>query len=118
MTDRRRSPRQRTFLGAQIAFNKRASSFDCIARNLTPEGARLAFSDTVLLPELFDLTIEQKGLSIQARIVWRSETELGVAFVGAPITAEVVPIGIARRLNDCEREKQTLQRRLADAMGS
>lgn len=115
MNERRRTPRPRSFLGARIAFNHGFSTFDCIARNLTDGGARLAFPNTVLLPELFDLAIPQKGLATQARVVWRGDAELGVRFVAAADEvprANVVPIGLARRLQECERERAALQRQV------
>jgi hypothetical protein len=117
VNDRRRVPRQRSYLGARIAFNHRFSTFDCIARNLTGEGARLAFPNTVLLPEVFDLAIAQKGLETQVRVVWRTASEIGVRFVGTADAASgtnVVPIALARRLQDCERERDALRRRLDD----
>lgn len=115
MTDRRHTPRQRTFLGGKIAFDKRSSTMDCLVRNMTDGGARIVFSDSVLLPEQIELTVPHKGLETRCKIVWRKGTEMGVSFsdtVSSKPTADIVPLSYVRRLAECEKEKAALRQRV------
>jgi len=115
MEERRKTVRQRSYLGGQIAFNNRCSTMDCTVRNMSAGGARVAFPDTVVLPQDLDLAIRQKGLNARARVVWRSATEMGVSFlaVSREAAGEVIPLDLARRLRTLESEKAALKRRVA-----
>jgi PilZ domain len=120
MQERRKTIRNRTFLGGVVAFNKRSSTLDCVVRNFSPEGARIVFDAAVTLPDEFDLEIRQKERAFRARTIWRGETEAGVAFldnVAQPVErAETAPIPLdwARKLRNCESQKADLQRRVAE----
>jgi hypothetical protein len=115
MEERRKTVRQRSYLGGRIAFNNRYSTMDCTVRNISAGGARVAFSDAVVLPQDVDLAINQKGLNARARVVWRSATEMGVSFlaVSHEATGEVIPLDLARRMRDLEAEKAALKQRVA-----
>ncbi|HEV7874102.1 MAG TPA: PilZ domain-containing protein [Enterovirga sp.] len=115
MEERRKTVRQRSYLGGRIAFNNRSSTMDCTVRNMSAGGARVAFSDTVVLPQDVDLAIRQKGLNARARVVWRSATEMGVSFlaVSREAAGEVIPLDLARRMRDLEAEKAALKQRVA-----
>lgn len=121
MQDRRRVARGRSYLGARIAFNGRASVADCLVRDFGPRGAGVAMSNTVMLPDIVDFEIACRGLSTRARVVWRTQDRLGLAFVepgGAGTgSAAVVSIATARRLRDLEAENAALRRRVADLAG-
>ena len=113
MQERRRTIRTRSYLGGQIAFNRRSSALDCLVRNVSANGARIVFSNSVTLPAEFDLHIRHQEQSFRARIVWRRESELGVAFLGGQPASNVVPLDLARRVRDLEADKAALQRRVA-----
>jgi hypothetical protein len=115
MEERRKTVRQRSYLGGRIAFNNRYSTMDCTVRNMSAGGARVAFSDAVVLPQDVDLAINQRGLNARARVVWRSATEMGVSFlaVSREATGEVIPLDLARRMRDLEAEKAALKQRVA-----
>jgi len=83
MNERRRTPRGRTYLGTQVAFNRRASTLDCLMRNLSDDGAKLVFSGPASIPGEFDLLIHREGHSRRARVVWRQESEAGVEFLSS-----------------------------------
>lgn len=118
MQDRRRAARGRSYLGARIAFNGRASVADCLVRDFGPRGAGVAMSETVMLPDLVDFEIACRGLSTRARVVWRTQDRLGLAFVAsAGADAGVVSIATARRIRDLEAENAVLRRRVADLAG-
>ena len=90
MTERRRTVRNRTFLGGVVAFNKGRSAIDCLVRNFSTDGAKVVFADTVLVPDAFDLAVARKERTFRARMVWRLENEVGVAFAD-PGTAAARP---------------------------
>ena len=81
MIERRKSTRSRTFFAGTIAFNKRKSTMDCHVRNVSAGGAKVAFTNTAVIPDQFDLTIARKDRSFSARMVWRGVNEAGVVFV-------------------------------------
>jgi hypothetical protein len=110
MKDRRQSYRSRTFLGGLIVFNQRTSTLACDVRDLSADGARIAISNTALLPDLFDLTITRKPMSVRARTVWRGIVTAGIVFVQE---ADVVPLDLARKLKRCEDENKALRQRVA-----
>ena len=114
MRDRRRTERIRTYLGGKIVFNQRSSVMDCLVRNLSGEGAKLVFSNTVTVPQEFDLSIPKQERTYRVRMIWRQADEAGVAICGtraAPVPAPV-PLDLVRKLKNCEAEKAALERRV------
>ena len=80
MIERRSIVRHKTFIKGRIYFNKRRSSMDCIVRDVTDNGSRLEFSDSVTLPETFELYMPNKDEYFQARIEWRKGNNIGVSW--------------------------------------
>ena len=117
MQDRRREARRRSYLGARIAFNGRASVADCLVRNLGPRGAGVAMSETVMLPEIVEFEIDCRGFATRARVAWRAPERLGLVFLDAGAEAGVVSLANARRLKALEAENAALRRRVADLAG-
>ena len=120
----RTTERKRTMLGTQIIFNNRNSTMDCQVRNISPTGARLALSDTVALPEEFDLHVPQKGRTYRARLRWRDKDSIGVELVAdqAPVQAPAqaprqAQADLARRVAELETENATLRLRVIELMG-
>jgi hypothetical protein len=112
MRDRRKTARTLSYLGGQIAFNQRSSVMDCLVRNFSPEGAKLVFSNTVTVPQEFDLSIPKQDRTVRVRMVWRRADEAGVAICGAQSRPAPVPLDLARRLKACEAERAALERRV------
>jgi hypothetical protein len=83
----RSAERIRSFLRAQIIFNNRMSTIDCIIKNISATGARIALNDTLAVPTEFDLHIPQKGRGYHARLVWRDRESIGVEFTDAQTAA-------------------------------
>lgn len=121
MTDdehKRISPRVRTFLKGRVIFNNRMSTIDCVVRNISSTGAKLQLTETVTLPDLFELFIPQKGETVRAKLRWRRGEEAGVSFVtasGEPVQAE--PQDVHERLRELERENARLRQLLAEMQG-
>lgn len=113
MTERRRSPRLRTFLGGHIRFNRNNSTLDCMVRNLSDHGALLQLSDTVALPHAFDLEIPHRERCYPARVQWRDGQRIGIAFEQQTSdTSDVVPLDVARRLKQSEQDNARLKSRI------
>jgi hypothetical protein len=113
MQQRRQCVRMRTFLGAQIAFNARQSVMDCLIRDYSDDGARIAFPHSVTLPDEFDLYVRHKQNGFRARTIWRTGDEIGVRFVSRWSNGPI-PLELARRVRKLEAENAALRRRIAD----
>lgn len=116
MSERRRSTRQKSFLRGCIYFNNRRSAFDCLIRDISDEGARLIFSDTVSIPDVLDLYIPQKEQTLRAHVEWRQGQEVGVAFAQAGrAPASPLPSDVAElrdRVHKLETEIASLRKML------
>jgi len=113
-TEQRISVRKRTFLKGRIVFNNGSSSMDCLVRDLSEEGARLELSETMTLPEVFDLYIAQKDATFRATLCWRRHESIGVTFAAsAKAPPEPAPDGsralLLRRIADLEAENAALR---------
>jgi hypothetical protein len=111
MGERRRSARQKSFLRGCVYFNKRRNAFDCLIRDLSGEGARIVFSETVNVPDLVELYIPQKEQTVRARVQWRRGDEIGLAFPDALRAADGSSEGeLAIRVAQLETEIASLRR--------
>ena len=109
--DPRKALRKRSYLRGAINFNKACNTFDCVVRDISPEGARLDLSGAVSLPDIFDLYIPQKERTLCANIAWRNGEEVGVAFVQPSAVARPAVIGgLAQRVIQLEAELGSLKR--------
>ena len=91
MVERRRSVRQKSFLKGRVYFNKGRELADCLVRDLTHQGARIIFSDSINIPALIDLHIPQKDYTVRARVIWRQGVEIGLAFPDANLVPSAPP---------------------------
>ena len=73
------SHRKRTFIGAKIVLNGGASVFDCIVRDLSDGGARLALDGALAVPGEFRLSLSD-GRAFDCSVRWRRLNLLGVSF--------------------------------------
>ena len=112
-TERRRNSRLRTLLGGRVCFNRRQSTLDCLVRNMSDDGALLVLSDAVALPAAFELEIQQRQRSYNARVRWRHGEHVGIAFEAqAAGSGDIVPLDMARRLKHCEQDNARLKSRI------
>lgn len=123
-SEHRNEIRQRVFLKGRILFNNGASSMDCLVRDLSASGARLALSESTTLPEVFDLYIPQKDRTFRSTLRWRRSDGVGVTFEepakAAPAAAPADPAAtdasltlLLRRVSELEAENAALRRLLA-----
>jgi hypothetical protein len=100
-------------LQGRICFSNGRTSFDCLIRDITQLGARILFSDVVNLPDKVDLYIPQKNQTIRARVIWRHNDEIGLAFFEtADEHKRLTPSELAKRVVQLESEVRTLKRML------
>ena len=95
--------RQKSFLRGCVYFNKRRSALDCLIRDISSEGARIIFSDTVNVPDVVELYIPQKEQTVRAHVQWRHGDEIGLAFPDAMRAADGTSDGeLAERVAQLE----------------
>jgi hypothetical protein len=113
--EQRALERIRSFLRAQIIYNNRMNTVDCIVKNYTASGAKIALSDTLAVPAEFELYIPTKQRSHQARLIWRDKDSIGVIFAVAPAgktVAEPAVESAAGRLRELEAQNAELKMRI------
>ena len=92
----RAAARRRMLKAGMVCFNERHSTLPCAVRDLSDEGARLRLSGSIDAPDTFELFIELDGVWVDCEVVWRSNDEIGVAF-------------ISPKRQEAPRRKQVLQ---------
>jgi hypothetical protein len=81
MPERRRVRRTSVYKCAKISMH--GSLRDCVVRDISSLGARLALVSTSSIPERFSLTFDAAHTMRGCRVAWRSATEVGVEFCEA-----------------------------------
>jgi hypothetical protein len=76
--------RKRVLKGAVAASNDRRLTIPCTLKDISDTGARLKVSTSVTVPDTFELIIDIDGLEADCQVIWRSNSEIGVKFIGAP----------------------------------
>jgi hypothetical protein len=89
MEERRRLQRTKVLRSVKIILDH-SPMVSCILHNLTSEGACLSVANTDCLPDNFELTFERGRTRRQCRVMWRTQTRLGVSFQTWPETAPSV----------------------------
>lgn len=79
MTDKRRSPRQKTYKIARIGSNGRAS-LTCLVHNLSDTGACLCMPAATGVPDQFNLVFDTGEPARVCQVIWRRNRKVGVAF--------------------------------------
>lgn len=114
MGERRGSIRQKSFLRGCVYFNKRRGALDCLIRDISEQGARIIFSETVNVPDYVELYIPQKERTVRAHVQWRHGDEIGLAFPDAVRAADggTDTTQLAQRVAALEAEIASLRRGL------
>ena len=82
--ERRAHPRHRVLKRVKAVFNTNRSVVDCLMRDLSQGGARLACEQASLLPDEFVLVFTSEREMRDVRVAWRRFNELGVQFLSPP----------------------------------
>jgi hypothetical protein len=80
MGERRKSRRSKSFLRGFVYVSRKRGALACLIRDLSEKGARIIFSDQVTLPDVVELYIPQREQTLRARVSWRKNDEIGLAF--------------------------------------
>jgi len=110
MNERRRSARLRSYLGGRISYGNGCCVTECLVRNYSEDGALLDLTNTEAMPSEFQVDVPCKDVQVQARMIWRTERRMGIAF--AEPEHVVLPLGLARRMRTLEQTNDDLRRRL------
>lgn len=78
---RRAEVREATYRFARIVVGRQAI-LQCIVKDMSSSGARVALEGATELPDEVILVIDQCGRRFRARVAWRAETEAGLCFTG------------------------------------
>jgi PilZ domain len=115
MGERRQQGRRKSFLRGLVYYDNKHGALNCLVRDLSDDGARIIFSENVTLPEMFDLHILQKNVTLRARVTWRRGDEIGLGFGAAkeqPVPENLDPVALAKRVNELEAEIVSLRKML------
>ena len=106
MSDKRTTPRLRSFLKGRVLFNGGQNSLDCLIRDISSTGARLEVSANVTLPDRFDLYLPHRDETCRVHAQWRRGSQLGIAFdhVESAPSAPPQPQDVASRVQQLEAE--------------
>jgi uncharacterized small protein (DUF1192 family) len=116
MKELRQYRRAKSFLRGLIYDCRKRGAMDCMIRDLSEDGARIALSQAVALPEVIELDIPQRELRRRARVVWRRNDEVGLCFSQvdrAPDLAAMTAEDITARIGMLEAEIALLRARLS-----
>jgi hypothetical protein len=91
MGERRNSRRSKSFLQGFVYVSRKRGALACLIRDMSDKGARIIFSDTVTLPDLVELYIPQREQTLRARVQWRRNDEIGLAFIEAERELDATP---------------------------
>lgn len=111
MAERRNSRRSKAFLQGFVYVSRKRGALACLVRDLTDKGARIVFSDTITLPDMLELYIPHHEQTLRARVTWRKNDEIGLAFVVEERPAEAGPSAteVAHRVAMLEAEITSLR---------
>jgi uncharacterized small protein (DUF1192 family) len=91
MGERRIARRSKSFLQGFVYVSRKRGALACLIRDLSDKGARIIFSDTVTLPDMVELYIPQREQTLRAKVQWRRNDEIGLAFIAAERELDATP---------------------------
>lgn len=81
MLDRRQTPRLKSLKGARLTFNPHWPTIDCVARNISRDGACIEMDGDYNTSLQFELKFPQENEARTCRQIWRQGNRIGVAYV-------------------------------------
>ena len=113
MLDRRKEQRRRVYFGGRIIADTRDQVADCIVRDRSAHGAKLALHQAAFLPDEFALQVPRQQSEIRVKTRWRRLGEVGVELASVRVSNALEGQAVAARLRRLEIKSSTLRRRLA-----
>ncbi|MBI2719137.1 MAG: PilZ domain-containing protein [Rhizobiales bacterium] len=80
--DKRSARRMRVLKDGKIVTMNNRSVIDCAVRDLSETGARLRCQDQAAVPNEFRLLLPHDKTIRDAKVVWRRDDHVGIAFTG------------------------------------
>jgi|EndMetStandDraft_5_1072996.scaffolds.fasta_scaffold00429_4 PAS domain-containing protein len=80
MSERRKTPRNRSLKGGKILFNDKRSVITCTVRNLSTVGANLHVRSALGVPAFFELMLDGDTQARSCQVVWKAPNRIGVEF--------------------------------------
>ena len=119
MYENRIAPRLRSLLKGKIVYNNRLSTMDCVVRDISVTGARLALTHQNVLPDKFELYVPLKEKTYSVEVRWRADEDIGVMFLTGqePVPQPSPEPDLAARVEHLEAEVAALHSILAKLMG-
>lgn len=90
--DRRAAGRARVANGAILFFNGQAGARACNVIDISDAGARLQIHNLSVLPNTFELTLDNFSTARRCCLVWRDGDILGVAFKDRKFARRMSPV--------------------------
>lgn len=111
MGERRGSRRSKSFLRGFVYISRKRGALACLIRDFSDNGARIIFSENVMLPDTIELYVPQRELTLHARVKWRRKGEIGLAFADAARAPEAEPTAadVIQRMAMLEAEITSLR---------
>jgi len=111
MGERRGHRRQKSFLHGFVYFDKRRGVMSYLVRDLSDDGARIVFSQSITLPEKVNLHIPQRDKTFRAKVKWRRGDEMGASALAAEaVAATSQESELIQRVAQLESEIVSLKR--------
>jgi hypothetical protein len=108
-----REPRSKAFLKANIRFQNRNVTMDCVVRNISLSGAKIEIGQAYALPTEFELEIPQRGAVFQCILKWRKEDAAGVKFKDSETPETQAAAQLIRTIDELEQENARLRQEVA-----
>jgi hypothetical protein len=80
VVERRPGLRRRVVLGGRIVFPEGAGHFDCLIRDITAQGARIALNGQPIPSRVF-LIVPRDRIAHEATVTWNDGREAGLQFL-------------------------------------
>ena len=111
MGERRGLRRSKSFLRGFVYISRKRGALACLIRDLSDNGARIIFSENVMVPETVELYIPQREQTLRARVKWRRKGEIGLAFADAARAPQAEPTAadVVQRMAMLEAEITSLR---------
>ena len=79
-TEQRNIRRQRVLKNGKIVFRNNMSVVDCVVRDMSATGARIACYDPAAVPSEFRLVLPADNTIRDVKVVWRRGALIGLRF--------------------------------------
>ena len=113
--EKRRASRERTNLAARLEFGGGMFGAECLVTQLSSSGARLSLPLDIVLLDILDLIVPERGIRRRARVAWRKDDIVGLSFDVPPGEDSAVDGGDhLRRIQELETDNARLRAKVGE----